>query len=438
MLNLIKLIVKTIFFYHIIGSEMLNSTKKFRNHLNKLSEEDKDSIREEIKGFADTTMYPFSVDVNKKFLYFLQNEELVCMNLEEENGVYYFWFDNRFIQVKIASGDCIIIDFNRNCIEYFCVTNFFQSKLMNTHYFFLYRLLMQEKIGCLNRNKISSLCIYFNPDRVFGHIQRIGKPSLKTPSGCLSIHEMIRAIELFITSRFSSCFMSNLNFFQKALLENCALPSQRPSVAGHYGVRMFLMSMFEKLPFFGMISEIMRRFVGKSMTGIYPKLFAKKFFKWMCDSICLKMIQMFIRDPIHLLKATDTIKELILSSSSRIKHECPGLPTTTHNCVSVMLRTNYSRLQDLDEKRKKWFDEAVRKDQEELQCKREREGEGELQKKRLRQEFKLEIEGIQEEVSHVNGRICRLDEFASGGIAIEETYEVKRRIDELDEFEKFE
>lgn len=432
MLNLIKLIVKTIFFYHIIGSEMLKSTIKSREHLGNLPDEDKDSIREKIKGRAGTTMYQFLVDVNEKFLYFLQNEELVCMNLEEENGVYYFWFDNRFIQVKIASGDCIIIDFNRNCIEYFCVTNFFQSKLMNTHYFFLYRLLMQEKIGCLNRNKVSSLCIYFNPDRVFGHIQRIGKPSLKTPSGCLSIHEMIRAIKLFITSRFSSCFMSNLNFFQKALLENCALPSQRPSVAGHYGVRMFLMSMFEKLPFFGMISEIMRRFVeksiifGLSMTGIYPKLFAKKFFKWMCDSICLKMIQMFIRDPIRLRQATDTIKELILSSSSIIKIESPGLLTTIDNCVSAMLIKNNSRLKGLDEKRKKWFDEAVRKDQEELQ------------KKRLRQEFKLEIEGIQEEVSHVNGRICRLDEFASGGIAIEEKCEVEHRIDELDEFEKFE
>ena len=149
----------------------------------------------------------------------------------------------------------------------------------------------------------------------------------------------------------------------------------------------------------------------------------------------LKMIQMFIRDPIHLLKATDTIKELIRSCSSIIKLESPGLPTTIHNCVSVMLRQNKSRLQVLDEDRKKQFDEAVRKEREELQCKREREGE--LQKKHLRQVFKQELDGIQKEVSHVNGRILRLDEFASGGIAIEETCEVERRIDELDELDEF-
>lgn len=424
---------------------MLKSTIISNKHLGNLPQEQKRSICQKIERRANMTMYPFFVDVNKKFLYFLQNGELVCVSLEEENGVYHFWFDNRIMQFNIETGDCIIIDFNRNCIEYFCVSNFFQSAIPNTRYFFIYRLLMQEKIGCLNGDKVSSLCIYFNPDRVFGHIQRIGKPSLKTPSGCLSIHEMIGDIKGFVTKMCSSYFMSNRigyeNFFRKALLENRVLQSQRPSVAGHYGVRMFLMSMFEQLPFFGMMSELMHRFVGKSILGVYmngtsPKWLAKTFFERMCDSIFLKMIQMFIRDPIHLLKATDTIKELIRSCSSIIKLESPGLPTTIHNCVSVMLKQNNSRLQVLDEDRKKRFDEAVRKEREELQCKREREGE--LQKKHLRQVFKQEIKGIQEEVSQVNDRICKLDEFASGGIAIKETWELEREFDELDEFKKFE
>ena len=420
---------------------MLKSTIISNKHLGNLPEEQKRSICQEIERRAHMTMYPFFVDVNKKFLYFLQNGELVCVSLEEENGVYHFWFDNRIMQFNIETGDCIIIDFNRNCIEYFCVSNFFQSAIPNTRYFFMYRLLMQEKIGCLNGDKVSSLCIYFNPDIVFGHIQRVGKPSLKTPSGCLSIHEMIRAIKQFTTGRFSSCFMNRLSFFRTALLENRVLPSQRPSVAGHYGVRMFLMSMFEQLPLFGMMSELMRRFVGKSILGVYmngtsPKWLARSFFERMCDSICLKMIRMFIRDPIRLRQATDIINELILSCSNIIKLESPGLPTTIHKCVSVMLKQNNDRIEVLDKDRKKRFDEAVRKEQEELQCKREREGE--LQKKRLRQEFKLEIEGIQEEVSHVNDRICRLDEFASGGIAIKETRELKREFDELDEFKNFE
>ena len=265
---------------------------------------------------------------------------------------------------------------------------------------------MQEKIGCLNGHKVSSLCFYFNikKNETSGHVQNIGKKSIKSPSDCLSINEIIQGMKEFLHKMVSLYFMKHRigcgNFFRTAISENHVSPQQRqPSVGGFY-IMQILFTMFNKeLPLFGFIHEIMHRLIekpiprGQCMNGPYTKSFAKSFFVLMRDSFFKKIIQMFLRDPIHLRDAIDKIKELIQSCSCIIKFKSHGLPNTINDCVSAMLEQNKLRLESLDQVRKKRFEGYVYQEKEEQN-----------------KQKKIAIEGI------ASGGIA-IEGIASGGIA---------------------
>jgi hypothetical protein len=399
---------------------------KAEEHLKRMSAPQRASIRTRVGNRP--AIYPYIVQ--GELMYFLQNDELVCVSLQQENGVYHFWFNGRIIEFDSATGKFIIVDFDKNCLEYFCVDDFFQTALPNTRYSLLYRLLIRARIDRIDRKSIRSLRIFFTTSEVVGQIERAGQFSLKYPLGCLSIHEMVRGIKRFIADRVSACFIRSPcpNIFQTALLTN-HVQSQRPSVDQFYGMGLFLTGEFQKrLPSLAMISLIMRRFVGKySMTGVFRNRIAHGFLRMMNGSLSSMMGKKFIENPIGFRK-TDEMDDLLDSCPKKTSLRSSGFPARSiAGCVSDMIAMDQGRLERSEKRRQDWFAEQRRIEQEEQR------------KKQSIQEFRGGIASIKVEVSQTQKRRCILDELASGGSAMmkdefDET-ETRKRGLESDAFE---
>ena len=414
------------------------SQLKEKEHLQRMSEAQRTLIRTQIGNRA--AMYPFIVQ--GELMYFLQNGELVCVSLKQENGVYRFWFNRQIIEIDSATGECFIVDFNRNCLEYFCVHDFFQTALQNTCYSLLYRLLIRERIDRIDRRSVRSLRIFFTTRKVVGQIERAGQSSLKSPLGCLSIHEMVRGMKLLIADRISAFFIWSpcQNIFQDALLSN-PIPSQRPSVDQFYGMGLFLTGEFQKpLPSLAMIHLIMLRFVENEkdpMTGVFRKRIANSFLRMMIGSLSSMMGKKFIENPIGFRQAVPTMDDLLDSCPKKTNLQSQsGSPVrSVAGCVSEMIAMDRGRVELCQKRRSDWFDEQRRLEQEE-QRRLEQE---EHQRKQSIQEFQGGIARIKVEVSQTQKRKCILDEFASGGGAMmkdefDET-ETRKRGRESDAFE---
>ena len=378
---------------------------KAEQHLNKMSAPQRASIRTRVGNRP--AIYPYIVQ--GEWMYFLQNDELDCVSLKQENGVYHFWLNGRIIEIDCTTGKVFIVDFDRNCLEYFFVHDFFQTALPNTRYSLLYRLLIRERIDRIDRRSVRSLRIFFTTREVVGQIERAGQSSLKSPLCCLSIHEMIRGIKQFIADRVSACFIRSpcSNIFRTALLTN-QVQSQRPSVDGFYGMGLFLTGVFPKpLPSFAMISLIMRRFVGNdSMTGLCETRIAHGFLRMMNRSLFSMMSKNFIENPNGFQK-TDEMDYLLDSCPKRTNLRSSGFPDRSiAGCVSNMIAMNQGRDQFCEKRRDEWFAEQYRLEKEEQR------------KKQSIQEFRGGIASIEDEMSKTQKNKCILDEFASGGGAM--------------------
>ena len=402
------------------------SQLKAEKHLKRMSATQRASILARIKRCP--SKYPFIVQ--GELMYFLQNNELVCVSLEQENGVYHVWFNGRIIEIDSASGNCFIVDFDKNCLEYFCIDNFFQNVIINKHHFFLYQLLIRAEIERIDKKNVNSLRIFFKTREVVGHIERVGRSSLNSPLGCLSIHGMVRGIKQFIANRFSACFMRShcSNIFRDALLTN-HVQSQRPSVDQFYGMGLFLTGEFQKpLPSFAMISLIMRRFVGNdSMRGLSGKRIANGFLRMMNGYFSSMMSEKFIKNPIGFRK-TDEMDNLLDSCPKKIRLLSSGFPDRSiAGCVSDMMAMDQGRLELSEKRRHDWFAEQRRLEQEEHQ------------RKQSIQEFRGGIASIKVEVSQTQKNRCILDEFASEeGAMMKDEFdetETRKRGREYDELE---
>ena len=375
---------------------------KAEEHLKEMSAIQRDSIRTGVGNRR--AIYRFLV--RGKWMYFLQNGELYCVSLQKENGVHHFWFNGRIIEINCMTGKVFIVDFDKNCFEYFCVDDFFQTALPNTCCSLLYRLLIRERI---DMRSVRSLRIFFTMREVVGQIERAGQSSLKSPLGCLSIHEMIRGIKQFIADRVSACFIRSpcSNIFRTALLTN-HVQSQRPSADKVYGMGLFLTGEFQKpLPSLAMISLIMRRFVGNdSMTGLCGTRIARGFLRMMNGYLFSMMSKNFIENP-NGFRKTDEMDYLLDSCPKRTKLRSSGFPDRSiAGCVSDMIAMNQVRDEFCKKRRDEWFAEQYRLEQEE-----------QLKKQSIRK-FREGIESIEDEVYQTQKRRCILVEFASGGEAM--------------------
>lgn len=374
------------------------STSEAQKHLDKISELDRNSILEWIGN--QPPINPFVVD--DCYMYFFKGEKLVCVKINEQNGVFVLLFDNQIIEIDSATGNCFIVDFYRNCLEYFCVYDFFQNDILNKHHNFLYLLLIRSKIECMGKRAVRSLRIFFTSSEVVGQIERAGKSSLKSPLGCLSIHEMVRGIKRFIADRFSAFFIRSPcpSIFRTALLTN-HVSSQRPSVDQFYGMRLFLTEEFQKhLPSFAMISLIMERFVGNDfMRGPSGKRIAHGFLRMMIYFFSSMMSKKFIENPIGFRQADATMDDLLGSCPKKTSLPSSGFPHSIAGCVSDMKAINKGR------------DELCEKRRDELFAKQRRIKQEEHQKQQSIQEFRGGIASIKVEFDETRKRVRESDAF---------------------------
>jgi hypothetical protein len=395
---------------------------KAEEHLQRMSDAKRTLIRAQIGNRA--AMYPFIVE--GEWMYFLQNDELVCVSLQQENGGYYFQFNGQIIKIDSATGECFIVDFDKNCLEYFCVDDFFQKcslkKIMNTCYSLLYRLLIRERIDRIDRRSVRSLRILFTMHGPLAQIEKAGQFSLKSPRGCLSIDGMIQGMILFSSRRLLSCFMSPLHpsIFRAALLAN-NVPQQRPSVDGLYGIK--LLFHFRRPSFtFGMIFKIMLKiFDEQKMTGVFLKWIANGFLTKMSRSHSSNVSMKFIENPIGLRQAVKPMDKLLALSSKRTNINFSNFPDCSiADCVSEIIGREEEQFKRCKKRRDDWFAEQCRLEQEEYFEKN--------RKRQSRQELHQGIGFINDEALQTQKRTCILDEFVSGGSAmmIDETKTRKR------------
>lgn len=355
-----------------------------QKHLHRMSGEQINSIRFRIG--ISPIMYPFIED--NGFIYFFQNGELVCVKIEENNGVYHLWFNGRIIEFDSTTGNCFIVDFNKNFIEYFCVYDFFQTAVLKkVHYSFLYRLLIQEKVNRISGRTIRSFQVFFTPTSVITHLERAGNSILKSPDNCLSLKEMICGIKQFMMVRFRSCFMRSLNFFRN-IIPNFGQTSSHLSVAGNYGVGLFLQTQFDKrFPAFGMISMLMKRlFASYPKTGTFQLRIAMTLFNSMIHTILPSICLTFTQNPIGLRKATKPIDKLLESYRLTTRLKSDGFPSSITNCVQVMSNEIQKRDEACEKRRLDEFEKQCLLEQEKQQRK-ESQNEFNAGIKRVKSEF---------------------------------------------------
>jgi hypothetical protein len=310
-------------------------TSKAQKHLDNMSEFNNKLILARIRN--SPPINPFVVILG--YMYFIKDERLVCVELQEKNGVFVLWFDNQIIEFNRRTGDFFIVSFSRNCWEYVCIGNHYQNE-KSLHGLF-YKILNGNKIPRIGGKTFHSFKLFFTSTSVFGQIERLGCSTLKVPDGCFSIHEMICGIKQFLMTQINHSFLRTPNFFKPAILD-VQLNQSPLSVAGQYGVRLFLQTGFDRrLPFgmIGMISKhLMIKLIPKHLMcgGVFQRRVSMKFLEKMFGSILPKILMTFTKNPSKFREAADSsISDLLQFYQIKSTLSSPHR-SSIPDCVAVM------------------------------------------------------------------------------------------------------
>jgi hypothetical protein len=300
--------------------------------------------------------YRFFVEYG--LMYFLHKGNLNCVSIHKENGLYHFQFDNRRIQIDCTTGNCIILDFQSNCFEYFCVGSFLKTtidtRIINKQLFFLYQLLIREKINHIGKKNIRSLRLFIKPDELLGQIEIFGKSCLKHYSGCISFRGMFQGIEGFISNLVSSDFIRSNCLSRKMIYSLTKKRVVDFSESGIYGIERLLRGKNKHLRSIAMISNIMRRFLGEKK-GVSTKWIANGLFG-KAIAVCCTVVSRNILKNLNsdLNEASDQMNKVVNTCSSRatnLSSKCSPALNSISKCVSEML--NMSEKRDLEKSAKR-------------------------------------------------------------------------------------
>lgn len=352
-------------FYHITGLKMSILPSQAQKHLDKITKSVQKSILTWIG--SRTPINQFVVHLG--YMYFIKDETLVCVKLQETNRVFVLWFDNQIIEFDRTTGNCFIVSFSRNCLEYFSVGDHYQNATQNGLHCFLYKLLSQEIINRIGGRTIRSIRFFFTPNCVVGHLERAGGLNLKVPNDCLSIHEMIIGIKQFMMARFNSYFMRMPNFFLPAI-QNVQQTRCPLSDSGRYGIGLFLQIQFGRIfPSFSMISLLMTRLIPNHLMigGTFQKCVAMKFLRTMSSSIFPSICMNFTQNPIGFREAIELLGELFDGYRLKTRLISNGFPRSISDCVENMMAELRVRDEDCEKRRREEFEEYRRLEEEKRQ-----------------------------------------------------------------------
>lgn len=338
---------------------------KAQEHLDKMSESERNSILTQIR--KQPPINPFVVILG--YMYFIKYKTLVCVDLQETNGLFVMWIDGQIIEFDRTTGNCFIVSFSRNCLEYFSVGDHYQNATQNGLHCFLYKLLSQEIINRIGGRTIRSIRFFFTPNCVVGHLERAGGSNLKVPTDCLSLHEMILGIKQFMMARLNLSFMREPSFFRPAIQDvkrtRCPL-----SDSGRYGVGLFLQTQFgRRLPLFSMSSLVMNRLIqnDRMIGGTFQKFVAMKFLRTMSSSIFPRICMNFTQNPIGFREAIELLGELFDGYRLKTRLVSNGFPRSISDCVENMMAELQVRDEACEKRRREEFEEFRRLEEEKRQ-----------------------------------------------------------------------
>lgn len=341
------------------------STLKAQKHLGNMSESYRNSILTCIGNRP--LINPFVVHCG--YMYFFKDERLVCVELQEQNGVFVLWFDNQIIEFDRMTGNCFIVSFSRNCLEYFSVGDHYQNATQNGLFCFLYKLLIQERINRIGRRTIRSMRLFFTPNCVVGHLERAGGSNLKVPNDCLSIYEMILGIKQFMMARFNSSFMRTHSFFRQAIQDvqrtQCPLSDD-----GRYGVGLFLQTQFgRRLPAFSMISLLMKKLIPDHLMsgGTFQKRVAMRLLRTMSSSIFPSVCMNFTQNPCGFRQAIPLMDQLFDDYRLKTRLVSNGFRSSITACVQNMMAELQARDKACEKRQREEFEEYCRLQEEKRQ-----------------------------------------------------------------------
>ncbi len=341
---------------------MSKLTSNAQTHLKKMSESKKKLIRNRIAN--QPKINPFVVD--NGYMYFLVDVELVCVELQETNGVFVLWFDGQIIEFNCTTGNCYIFSFSRNCLEYFSVGNHYENvDSQKGLYSFLYKLLIQEKINRVAGRIPYSLRFFFKENNVVGYIEKTGGKLLKSPNDCLSLQEMLCGIHKFVHAQLTASFMKIPCFRQIKFLQQSQC--YHLSIAEKRGLQLFYSSSLDiRFKSMHMISIIVMKLL-TIQSNLMNRNFQNnvlEFLKTMFWSILKRICWKFIQNPNGLRQATDMIDDLLSYYSVKSKLEVgKGNPTMTAS-VGEMIGMATKRIRDTEQRRDEYFAELNRIEKE--------------------------------------------------------------------------
>lgn len=340
---------------------------KEQKHLDNMSELYRNSILNLLRNRPPIN--PFVVHLG--YMYFFKGKRLVCVKLQEQNKVFVLWFNGQIIEFDRTTGNCFIVSFSRNCLEYFSFGDHCQNATPNGLFCFLYKLLIQERINRIGGRTIRSIRFFFTPNWVVGHLERAGASTLKVPTDCLSLHEMILNIKQFMMARFNSSFMKTLNFFRPSI-QNVQRTQCPLSDSGRYGVGLFLQTKFgRRLPSFSMISLLMMRLIPNHLMigGTFQKRIAMEFLRSMSSWIFSTVCGDFTQNPIGVRQAIPLMDNLFNACCWKTRLFSNGFPSSISDCVQNMMVELKVRDKAGQKRRREEFEEFRRLEEEKRQRK---------------------------------------------------------------------
>lgn len=311
-------------------------TSKAQKHLDRMSREEMNSILTRIGNCSKIN--PFVVHL--RYMYFIKGETLVCVELQEQNGVFVLWFDNQIIKFDRKTGNSIIDSFSRNCLEYFSIGNHYENvKSQKGLYCFLYKLLIQEKINRVAGRIVYSIRFCFKENNLVGQIEKTGGTSLKIPKDCMSLCEILRGVKKLIQDQLNASLMKLPSFRHIECLQQTQCSPL--SNAEKYGLRLFYSSSFDRrFKSIHMISIIMMKLLtnhNHQMNRNFKNNVMTGFLKKMVGSILSRICLTFIQNPNGLRQATDMIDDLLsyysVPSNFVVNGELKSMPDSVEEII---------------------------------------------------------------------------------------------------------
>jgi len=306
-------------------------------HLDLLPRKDLDSIKKQIE---EIKFGELRFVIDGEYIYFIYNDSLSCVKINNDGkGIFNLFFDGRIIKFNRNTGNIIIFDFVKNSQTYLCIGNFFQnpSKKNILLQRFLYNIIHEYDIQRFNGTHIRHVRVFWEPTKMFVHIEPHGRERLDTPHDCISFRDLLKDIKLFFWIQWVSSLVSSLNKYEHLVIFQKELLRLKKDESFRYpqSIQMLYNGGYLDIPISNsFIGFLFRKFLEDYVDKMVIMKWAEKMFR----DIFGRVIHSFFMNFGELEKSTsqmNNLNGLYPSFNSLISLECdysniPNIPELLH------------------------------------------------------------------------------------------------------------